>query len=103
MMALQNPKSKDKSDRAIAEHVGVHHQLVGKIRDELEKVDESSTCPPNPAESHDGPKRRKGKDGKSYPAARSARDRLKTPPGMPPAPTRPTAWPGRTPTSGGRS
>lgn len=68
-MALQNPNSAKKSDRAIAEHCGVGHQLVGDVRREHEgvgQVDESSTSTPNPTKSHNS---REGKDGKMYPAS----------------------------------
>ena len=39
-MALLHPKGAEKSDRSIAEHVGVHHDTVGRIRKEMELTGE---------------------------------------------------------------
>ena len=52
--ALQHPRSKGMSDRAIAEHCGVDHTTVARIR--LEVV-ESTTSQQPP---------RTGRDGKQY-------------------------------------
>ncbi|MEO0965824.1 MAG: DNA N-6-adenine-methyltransferase [Planctomycetota bacterium] len=54
-IALRHPKSAGRSDRAIAEHIGVGHPLVGKVR---RQVESDSTCPAE----------RVGRDGKTYPA-----------------------------------
>lgn len=59
------------SDRSIADHVGVHHQMVGRIREEISRnvqVDELSTSSLS-SPSATSPSRRIGSDGKSYPAS----------------------------------
>jgi len=53
------PSWQDKSTRTIAEHVGVHHTTVVKIKNELVEI----TTSPD--------KKVKGKDGKRYPAVQT--------------------------------
>jgi hypothetical protein len=52
-LALAHPKSSGMTDRAIAEHVGVSHEFVRKLRDQVSTVDTCET--------------RTGRDGKQYP------------------------------------
>lgn len=97
-MALESPIGQEQSNRVIAEHCGVGHQLVGEVRREWEakhaapvQVDESSTCDEPPE-----PPRRRGKDGKSYPAKRAPADETPSRPEPPvtddePLPFEPTA------------
>ncbi len=76
-MALADGEWKAMSDNAIAEHVGVSVPFVGSVRGQLLTVNNSP----------DKPVRRKGKDGKSYPASKKRK----------PAPMpKPTASPGST-------
>ena len=54
-LALADKEWRKWSDRKIAEHCGVHHQLVARIRIEL---DESSSCQPPTRIGADGKERR---------------------------------------------
>lgn len=58
------------SDRAIADHVGVGHQLVGTVRRQLDESS-SSTDGPSLTEQLD---KRLGRDGKMRPATQPARE-----------------------------
>ncbi|RIK72799.1 MAG: hypothetical protein DCC68_25900 [Planctomycetota bacterium] len=83
-MALRDKEWAAMSNVAIAEHIGVSHQFVENLRSELSTVD---SCD-KPRTGRDGkkrkipkkrnelsdsessfPEKRKGKDGKSYPAS----------------------------------
>lgn len=90
LAALAHPKSEGLSDRAIAQHCGVGHPLVARLR--ADQVESDSTCDP--------PVTRTGRDGKRYPVAEKAR---KTQVDTDPEPedewaadadTGPTPWPG---------
>jgi hypothetical protein len=68
----------DVSDAEIARMCGVSHPFVGTIRPKSQVVTVTTSTPPAP------PKKRIGKDGKSYPATKA-----KTPGATPPAPSGP--------------
>ncbi|MEZ4287778.1 MAG: ParB/RepB/Spo0J family partition protein [Polyangiales bacterium] len=68
------------SSRAIAEHVGVDHKTVAKIREEWEqsRLGNFPTCPDESESPSPQPTRRLGKDGKRYPASKPANDNAQT-------------------------
>ena len=63
-LALESPIGQEQSNRTIAEHVGVHHELVGKVRSEVE-----ANWRKPPVET------RVGKDGKRRSVAKTDRPR----------------------------
>lgn len=71
-MALESPIGQEQSNRVIAEHCGVSHVLVSGVRKEWEarQVATVTTCDSDgiQVEEPASPRRRVGKDGKSYPA-----------------------------------
>ena len=98
--ALQHPRSKDMSDRALAAYCGVGHQLVGTIRREVSaktleslEVDDSST---SKIESDSGKKlTQNGNVAAGYsPVAKARKDKAfedAQPPAKPLAPVQPVA------------
>lgn len=60
-MALNSPIGQEQSTAALAEHLGVSRPFVSKLREDWEAAQGATVAPSEP-------KRRKGKDGKSYPA-----------------------------------
>jgi transposase-like protein len=74
-LALESAVGSEQSSRVIAEWVGVHHDLVSKVRSEVEgrQLADSASSTPAPA-----PKR-VGKDGKARPATQPKRAAAPTP------------------------
>jgi hypothetical protein len=67
--ALRHPTGSARSDREIADHIGVSHHTVAKYREQLQ-------LEPGRQFAHLGNgqsgQKRKGRDGKQYPACRAA-------------------------------
>lgn len=78
-LALESEIGRERSSRDVAEHVGVSHTLVQEVQRQLE---DSSSCPPNSAESHEAENendRVRGRDSK-WRKARKSRPKPETPP-----------------------
>lgn len=89
-MLLRDERWGNKSDRFVAEHAGVHHDLVTELRIQLAA---SASSKPNPSNSHNRESgRRQGKDGKwrkpkaAKPAGASSSGSAATSARMAPAP-----------------
>jgi hypothetical protein len=67
-MALESPIGQEQSSRVIAEHVGVDHKTVSKLRAEWERGQKALGNFPNAPEAR--PATVKTKDGRSYPKTR---------------------------------
>lgn len=67
--ALRHPTGSARSDREIAEHIGVSHHTVGKYREQLQLEPGGQIAHLGNGQSG---QKRKGRDGKEYPARRPA-------------------------------
>ncbi len=67
--ALRHPTGSARSDREIAEHIGVSHHTVGKYREQLQLEPGGQFAH---LENGQSGQKRKGRDGKDYPARRTA-------------------------------
>lgn len=84
-MALKCEKSRGLSDRAIAEHCGVHHDLVGEVRKSI-TVSESDTRGSSPRIGKDGKKQAPSSKAKSEAGKASAAKRAEAKAAVAPPP-----------------